>query len=590
MIVPMKKVAVIFQSKDACNALLKLRSAGVLHVTHQRPPAGGDITSLQSDISFLDKAISILSSVESSAAPALKNVKFLDDWRVAARHISALHSRIEQLDEYSKALSKKIAELSPWGDFDPEALKSLAAKGVWIRLYALPEKGAVALKETGAIIKVISLSKGTAYCAVISRAPTDIGYKEFAPSGMGLAATRERLEHNARAATAIREELSRYVVYKKRFEEIKKAYSAELAFHEVLGGMGDYGALSCVAGYMPSDQEKDLSSLAGRERWALMVNEPSEEDNVPVLLRNPRWVSTIKPVFKLMEVVPGYREFDISPLLLIFLGLFFGMIIGDAGYGTLYILLTLLAERKFGKGMKERTVFRLLYFFSGCAIFWGMLTGTVFGQEWYAAAGFKPAIPILNNTHFIQAFCFFLGAFHLTLAHLWQALRKAPSVAALADAGWVMVLWSAYFFAKMLILSAPLPGFVMPLLSAGLVLIIFCTAPQKNILKTMASGLGTVALSIMNNFTDVVSYIRLFAVGLAGVAIADTVNTLAATFGGKSILLKAFILFHGHLINLMLGPISVLVHGLRLNVLEFSSHIGLTWSGTPYRPLESPER
>jgi V/A-type H+-transporting ATPase subunit I len=163
-------------------------------------------------------------------------------------------------------------------------------------------------------------------------------------------------------------------------------------------------------------------------------------------------------------------------------------------------------------------------------------------------------------------------------------------VAALADAGWVMVLWSAYFFAKMLILSAPLPGFVMPLLSAGLVLIIFCTAPQKNILKTMASGLGTVALSIMNNFTDVVSYIRLFAVGLAGVAIADTVNTLAATFGGKSILLKAFILFHGHLINLMLGPISVLVHGLRLNVLEFSSHIGLTWSGTPYRPLESPER
>jgi V/A-type H+-transporting ATPase subunit I len=291
-----------------------------------------------------------------------------------------------------------------------------------------------------------------------------------------------------------------------------------------------------------------------------------------------------------MEVVPGYREFDISPLLLIFLGLFFGMIIGDAGYGTLYILLTLLAERKFGKGMKERTVFRLLYFFSGCAIFWGMLTGTVFGQEWYAAAGFKPAIPILNNTHFIQAFCFFLGAFHLTLAHLWQALRKAPSVAALADAGWVMVLWSAYFFAKMLILSAPLPGFVMPLLSAGLVLIIFCTAPQKNILKTMASGLGTVALSIMNNFTDVVSYIRLFAVGLAGVAIADTVNTLAATFGGKSILLKAFILFHGHLINLMLGPISVLVHGLRLNVLEFSSHIGLTWSGTPYRPLESPER
>jgi V/A-type H+-transporting ATPase subunit I len=307
-----------------------------------------------------------------------------------------------------------------------------------------------------------------------------------------------------------------------------------------------------------------------------------------VLLRNPQWISTIRPVFKLMEVMPGYRELDISPLLLIFLGLFFGMIIGDAGYGTLYILLTLFAERRFGKKMRDRTIFRLLYFFSGCAIFWGALTGTVFGQQWYLAAGFKPMIPVLNNTKFLQAFCFFLGAFHLTLAHAWQAVRKAPSPAALADIGWIMVLWSAYFFAKMLILSAPLPGFVNTLLCAGLLLVIFCTNPQKNLLKAVGEGLGTVALSIMNNFTDVVSYIRLFAVGLAGVAISDTVNTLASAFGANNIFAKIAILFVGHTINIVLGPISVLVHGLRLNVLEFSSHIGLTWSGTPYRPLESP--
>ena len=89
----------------------------------------------------------------------------------------------------------------------------------------------------------------------------------------------------------------------------------------------------------------------------------------------------------------------------------------------------------------------------------------------------------------------------------------------------------------------------------------------------------------MNNFTDVVSYIRLFAVGLAGVAISDTVNSIAAGMGDNFIA-RLLILFVGHTLNIILGPLSVLVHGIRLNVLEFSGHANLTWSGVPYKPLK----
>jgi V/A-type H+-transporting ATPase subunit I len=88
----------------------------------------------------------------------------------------------------------------------------------------------------------------------------------------------------------------------------------------------------------------------------------------------------------------------------------------------------------------------------------------------------------------------------------------------------------------------------------------------------------------MNNFTDVVSYVRLFAVGLAGIAISDTVNMLAAGFGPGVI--SVLIIFLGHTINIVLGPLSVLVHGIRLNVLEFSGHAGLSWSGIAYKPLK----
>jgi V/A-type H+-transporting ATPase subunit I len=261
------------------------------------------------------------------------------------------------------------------------------------------------------------------------------------------------------------------------------------------------------------------------------------------------------------------------------------MIIGDAGYGTIYMLLTFIADKKMGSKIKDRTAVRLFYFFSSCAILWGVVTGTIFGQEWYIKSGMRPIIPILNDTKFIQAFCFFLGAFHLTLGHAWQAIRKAPSAIALADVGWIAVLWSAFFFAKTLILSDPLPRPVMPILYTGIALVILFSSPNKNILKTIASGFGTVLLSIMNNFTDVVSYIRLFAVGLAGVAISDTVNTLASVFGGDDILVRTVIVFLGHTLNIVLGPLSVLVHGVRLNVLEFSGHASLTWSGRPYRPL-----
>jgi V/A-type H+-transporting ATPase subunit I len=220
---------------------------------------------------------------------------------------------------------------------------------------------------------------------------------------------------------------------------------------------------------------------------------------------------------------------------------------------------------------------------------WGLLTGTFFGQAFAAKAGLRPLLPRLNEPKFMQAFCFFLGALHLSVGHCWRAFLKIPSLAALADIGWIGVLWAAFFFAKTLILGEALPFFVTRLLFCGMALVVLFTSPQRNILKGIASGLGTLALSLMNNFTDVVSYVRLFAVGMAGLAIAETANSIAVGAGGNSalgVLATGAILVVGHGLNLLLGPMSVLVHGVRLNVLEFSSHAGISWSGEPYQPLK----
>jgi V/A-type H+-transporting ATPase subunit I len=275
-------------------------------------------------------------------------------------------------------------------------------------------------------------------------------------------------------------------------------------------------------------------------------------------------------------------------LFLIFFAIFFGILIGDAGYGLVYILITLGLQKKMKLNTELKTTFSLFYLLGSCAIVWGVLTGTFFGQSWLLALGYKPLVPQLNDANVMQTFCFFLGALHLSIAHSWQAYMKLPSLKVLADVGYICILWTAFFLARTLILGDTFPLEGLWLFTAGITLVILFASPQRNVLRAIGEGLGTIALSLMNNITDVISYIRLFAVGLATLAIAETTNTLASGFGEGVVALVAgaAIILIGHTLNIILGPMSVLVHGVRLNVLEFSGHANVTWSGFAFEPLK----
>jgi V/A-type H+-transporting ATPase subunit I len=128
-----------------------------------------------------------------------------------------------------------------------------------------------------------------------------------------------------------------------------------------------------------------------------------------------------------------------------------------------------------------------------------------------------------------------------------------------------------------------------PVFIIGSTLVILFTSPMKNIFAGIGTGLGDFLLKLVNSFADIVSYIRLFAVGLAGVAIADAFNQIAASIGVGTILnslFSVFVLFAGHTLNLVMGILAILVHGVRLNVLEFSGHLDMEWSGTQYNPFK----
>ncbi|MDD2752801.1 MAG: hypothetical protein PHN59_06675, partial [Candidatus Omnitrophica bacterium] len=400
------------------------------------------------------------------------------------------------------------------------------------------------------------------------------------------------LSEDSRVLAAITKELKSLISYREGFLKIKERLSEELEFEQALKGMGQSDNIMFLTGYLPYDKTNILLNAAKANSWAIFVRDPDESDNGPTLISNPRWISIINPVFKFIEIVPGYRELDISLPFLVFFSIFFGILIGDAGYGLVYAFITFLLQQKARKSHKQTINFSIFYILSFCAVIWGVLTGTFFGQEWVLKAGYKPLVPALVDEKGLQRFCFFLGALHLSLGHAWRGLLKAPSLQALGDLGWMCVLWAAFFIARFLILGDAFPSLGIWLLLAGVMLVIGFTNPQKNIFKSAEEWIAWVIalpLSFMNNFADIVSYIRLFAVGMAGVAIADAFNAMAASFGTGNvflIIIAAAVALIGNAVSIVLGPVSVLVHGVRLNVLEFSGHVGVSWSGSNYKPLK----
>lgn len=586
MIVPMKKIAILVQAKDSEPAIDKLRTLGVVHVEHQQLPKGANVSALTDELALIEQAAGILSRDEFLRQDTAESLD-LSDWEFTARHIIDLHNRLSQLQDYALTLKNRIGYWQNWGDFDPQAMDALRKKGVYLGLYQIPVREIENL-PAAVVAKKLSVVAGVANCLLICQGPIEVPYKEISLPQMRLAAMRERLSEDKRMLDYLKDEICKATRYRQAFLRLKRSLEEELEFHQALSGMGEAGALMYLTGYIPFDAVGSLEQTAKYEQWGIKISDPSDQDQVPTLIRNPRWVSMIKPVFKLIGVIPGYRELDISLWFLLFFSIFFGMLIGDAGIGMIFIALTFWAQRRWARKVKDRSIFTLFYLSSACAITWGALSGTFFGQEWLGQS-VRPLLPVLRNDKNIQALCFFLGATHLSIAHSWRAIVKLPSLAALSEAGWILILWGAFFLAQMLILGEAFPVFAKWFFVIGAGLVVFFTSPSKNLLKGVGTGLGSLLLNLVNSFTDIVSYIRLFAVGLATVAIADAFNKMAMEVGFQSVasaLITSLILFIGHALNILLAPLSVLVHGVRLNVLEFCNHIDIKWSGFAYRPLK----
>lgn len=594
MIVKMKKLTLLVLESQRRELLSKLRSLGVIHIKHVTPPSADEITHLEEAVTKTEKAIAVLHccALPKAADRVIWNPNDIPE---KVKEITALAAEREELLRNIQYVEGRLDQFRPWGAFDPRDLGAFEDRDIKIRLYRTTKKIFTKMKKERSDLHLISEDSQYAYVAQVCEADVEeLPLEEVKLPHESFEELFTKHEDFKARVTAIENEIRSNA----RGAESLRAYRAELekkrGFLNVFHGMKMEETFSYLQGFLPVDKIKDVKELAGREEAGYTIEDPYDEDDVPSLIRNPRWINIISPVFKFMNTIPGYREYDISFWFLMFFSIFFAMLIGDAGYGLLFASLAFIARRKFKSAPREP--FILLYVLSFATIAWGAVTGTWFGMERIAQLPVFNSLVISNVNSFVETnqdfliyVCFVIGVIHLSIAHLIIAVRMINSLKALAQIGWVMIIWWLFFVAGTLILAKPFPDFGTYLIIGGASLVALFSNPQRNIIKGVLTSLADLPLSIISSFSDVVSYLRLFAVGYASVIVSSTFNNMALDLGFGSIaagLGAALIIFFGHTLNIILGLMAVIVHGIRLNMLEFSGQMGMEWAGKEYNPFK----
>jgi V/A-type H+/Na+-transporting ATPase subunit I len=597
MIARMKKTTVLIRAAARDEALLELGRLGVVHLQPLQPPANLRTAQVEEGLQLLDQALALLSpspppTPADAAWPSSGQVT--DALQTARKIVEAFQERERLRDQCEQRRQAQERERF-LGTFDPKTLTELEGKGIHVRLYEGPASARAAFGSRPEV-HVVGREGGRILLALITPDPAKtLPLPQRTWPGQSLFELKGREEECERKFKRVEEQIGTFQDQAGLLRSSRARMSDDLAFERARAGLGSEPGLVYLEGFCPGSRLKLLEAAARRWGWALRVGEPGANDPVPTLVKSSRWGALFEPVMRFLGIVPSYCDYDTNGMFLVFFSLFFAMILGDAGYGVLLLAGTYVAPRF--RGRFPRSTVLLFRTLAATTILWGALTGMWFGVE---AAGRLPilralVVPSLEafspDTDFLIRFCLILGALHLILAHGWVALRKA-SWASLAEGGWVAILLGLYFIADWLLLGHPPPRFLTQIIVAGgLLLILF--GEQENGFSVRTAGrnllnLPLLVLTGLGSFSDVISYLRLFAVGMAGNQIEIAFNQLAVQSGWESVgaaLLSVCILLFGHTLNVLLGVMGVLVHGVRLNLLEFSRHLNASWSGRPFRPF-----
>ena len=603
MIEKMKMVHIVTSAAHKDEMLQGLREIGVMHLA-EKQSADREVAERYQNMSQAAMALRDYADPKSKeSAPVLSDDEF-------NKMYAGVRDALEQKTAYGQEISaakSEIDRISSWGDFSPAELAALKDEGYDFHFYRMSDKdfAAAAADENVTLLRLASIDKQST-AAVLGTLPPEYSGTEFVLPEKGMSELQQNISDCEAGIEECNATLKAASVNDASFKDQMLKLQDEMNFSAANATAQSDDDFVWISGYIPEEDLESFKTMAAERGCAYAVDEVADDDDkIPTKVKYNKVTKLIQPVFDILGILPGYREQDISLWFLLFFTLFFAMIIGDGGYGVLILLGTigLTVKQK-----KVSTVSFLLYVLSIATIIWGAITGTWFGMESAMNVPLLKALVIPSFATYpqyfgldasvpqnqIMKFSFTIGAIQMALGSILSIRNKIPKkdLSWVADAGWTIAVIAMYLLSLFLVIHEPInikPVFAAIGVAFALVVIFGGMSPDKTFGQGLKSGLAdsfTVFLNTISCFGNVMSYIRLFAVGMAGVAISQSFNGIAAGMSGPLVILGVVVVLIGHALNIIMCFLSVVVHGVRLNVLEFSGQIGLEWTGIPYEPFK----
>jgi V/A-type H+-transporting ATPase subunit I len=630
MIVKMKKVSFLLFYKDRDIFLRALQDTGVLHIEENHVADCPDTTSATSLIKRCDQAIKALKSISSVSEPQAENI--MDGMSVLVKYEELFAKQAELETQYRK-LKEDLAKIEPWGDFDPVVIAGLKNAGIDIKFFKTVSKNFPSIKTESAVYEIINKIDNNIFFIAISHGKLpSIKADEIILPDRNLSGLYLQIDEVKKRKTELESELKDLT---KNLDAIETLRSEQIdirnfkaAVHNMSTASGD--RLIYFSGWVPLDKEKTLTKMVENQPVYYEIRTPRKDEDVPVLLKNNPLTRLMEPVLKLYGL-PAYAEIDPTLFFTPFFILFVGLCIGDVAYGAILLLLSITGYFKASQSLRPFMSLGIILGFS--TMFSGFLLNsffgnTIFGGEHIAGgppifpngAKFSPFTPV-SGTHGIEypmmSFALLVGFLQVMLALLIRTivkLRNGGIASALPSFSYITLttgalIWGAHVnflnlgiagfnvsgipFGNFLLLIPKTAGMTMFFISFPL-FFIFANSdkkPGERVFQDIVDFYN----GITGLFGNILSYLRLFALGLSGGMLAGVFNQLAIMIlpkvNGQTRYTSALIIFSillmifGHALNFALALLGAFVHPLRLTFVEFLQNLDYKWGGKEYTPF-----
>ena len=584
MITQMKKYTFLVFHREYEAFLEQIREAGVVHVT-EKAAGMADDEQLQALLAKADNARKLLAQ---GAPDQLLNEK------------AALEQRIA-------ATQKEADKMAVWGDFSAARMEQLKQAGYTLRYFTCPKKlfqeeWGIVVAEQGATVYFVyveglgvqELSSLGEICQeqyLNQKSTADLQKDVEGLNGL-LVAQNARIELWANENIPALENELKQLQEQIDWKRVTLNTDSEAD-----------GSLKILEGFCPIDQVAALDAVLDKQEVYYQAEDPTAEDNTPIKLRNNKFTQLFESLTG-MYGWPNYGEFDPTPILAPFFLLFFAMCMGDCGYGILLMIIgILIAKKKLNIAMFDGLGPIITVLGVGTTVV-GFFLGTFMGIDLYAAEWMPQALKSVMikgevmgyDIQMVLALC--IGVFHICLAMVVKAIcytKQFGFKENIATWGWTLLIVGGLLVAILGMTVLPAVVFKWAIIAVGtvsaLAIYIFNT-PGRNPLINIGAGLWDTYNMATGILGDVLSYIRLYALGLAGGMLGAAFNNLGLMVMGGSTegatwqwLPFVLILVLGHVLNLAMSALGAFVHPLRLSFVEYFKNAGYEGKGTLYKPF-----